>query len=143
MDRSVNFPDRPILDCRAALAVGLWVRDIVLPLGEARLRSAVVSIETGPGFECRNRNRAATGKLSAHANGLAIDVARISFADKSMLVVAKPDGEVQRQFLETLRKSACGWFTTVLGPGSDPAHADHLHLDVELRGASGTGRFCQ
>lgn len=142
-DRTVSFPDRPVLDCRAAYTVGLWLRDIVLPLTEARLGSPVAFFETGPGFECRNRNRAATGKLSAHASGLAIDVARVRLADKSALIVAKPEGEVQQQLLATLRRSACGWFTTVLGPGSDAAHADHLHLDVEQRGATGTGRYCQ
>ncbi len=141
-DRTVSFPDRPVLDCRAAQAVGLWLRDIVLPLTEIQLGSPVSAFETGPGFECRNRNRATTGKLSAHASGLAIDVARIRLADKSALVVQKPEGNAQIQLLNTLRQSACGWFTTVLGPGSDAAHSDHLHLDVELRGASGTGRYC-
>jgi hypothetical protein len=141
--RVVSFPDRPILDCRAAHVVGSWLRDLALPLAEAKLGLVVSAVGTGPGFECRNRNRAATGKLSAHAEGLAIDVAYIRFAEKTSLLVAKPQGELQKQLLDGLRKSACGWFTTVLGPGSDAAHADHLHLDVEMRGANGTSRFCQ
>jgi hypothetical protein len=139
----LNFRDRPILDCRAAHALVQWLREVVLPLAEIKLGSPVTTFETGPGFECRNRNRAATGKLSAHATGLALDIARIGFADKTTLVVEKPEGEAQKQFLETMRRSACGWFTTVLGPGSDAAHSDHLHLDVELRGSGGTGRYCQ
>jgi hypothetical protein len=142
-DRTVAFPDRPILDCRAAHALGLWLREVVLPLAEIKFGSPVAALETGPGFDCRNRNRAATGKLSAHASGLALDVARMRFADKTTLVIEKPKDEAQKQFLDTLRRSACGWFTTVLGPGSDAAHFDHLHLDVELRGSNGTGRFCQ
>jgi hypothetical protein len=141
--RTVGFPDRPILDCKAATAVGLWLRDMALPLTEATLGSPVAAMGTGPGFECRNRNRAKTGKLSAHANGLAIDMAMIRLVDNRTLVVEQPNGEAQKQLLDALRRSACGWFTTVLGPGSDAAHADHLHLDVEPRGISGTSRFCQ
>ncbi|MBC7084727.1 MAG: extensin family protein, partial [Firmicutes bacterium] len=37
--------------------------------------------------------------------------------------------------------AACLYFTTVLSPGSDDAHKDHLHLDVIER-KSGY-RFCR
>ena len=37
------------------------------------------------------------------------------------------------EFLNAISASACGYFTTVLGPGSDAAHSDHLHLDLALR----------
>ncbi len=141
--QEVQFPDRPILDCRAARTLGSWLRDLALPLAEAELGAAISAVETGPGFECRNRNRATAGKLSAHATGLAVDIARVKLANGLNLVVAKPEGESQKRVLDAWRKSACGWFTTVLGPGSDAAHADHLHFDVEKRGTSGTGRFCQ
>ena len=39
--------------------------------------------------------------------------------------------------------TACGYFTTVLGPGSDPAHADHLHFNSALHGATPNYRICQ
>jgi hypothetical protein len=39
--------------------------------------------------------------------------------------------------------AACGWFTTILGPGSDPAHADHLHVDIQQHGSSDRYRICQ
>ena len=44
--------------------------------------------------------------------------------------------------LNSMRTAACGWFMTVLGPGSDPVHEDHLHVDVEPHGASGRYRIC-
>jgi hypothetical protein len=31
----------------------------------------------------------------------------------------------------------------VLGPGSDPMHEDHLHVDIEPHGASGRYRICE
>ncbi len=44
-------------------------------------------------------------------------------------------------FQRTARASACLYFSTVLGPGSNAAHDDHLHLDVKQRG--GGYRLCQ
>jgi hypothetical protein len=45
-----------------------------------------------------------------------------------------------RVWLALLALPACGIFGTVLGPGADEAHKNHLHLDVkEIRDAS----FCQ
>ncbi|WP_099514887.1 extensin family protein [Microvirga ossetica] len=42
-----------------------------------------------------------------------------------------------------MRTAACGWFTPILGSGSDPAHADHLHLDVQQHRSSDRYRICQ
>jgi hypothetical protein len=42
-----------------------------------------------------------------------------------------------------VRQAACGWFTTVLGPGSDEAHHDHLHVDIQQHGSSDRYRICQ
>jgi hypothetical protein len=54
-----------------------------------------------------------------------------------------PDAEAE--FLTAVRKSACGPFTTVLGPGSDSYHATHFHLDLAQRRTAGPshGLFCQ
>ena len=42
---------------------------------------------------------------------------------------------------ERLRQAACARFTTVLGPGSDGYHENHIHLDVIVR--RGGYRICQ
>lgn len=36
-------------------------------------------------------------------------------------------------FWRAIRNGACNSFATVLGPGADAAHADHLHLDLARR----------
>ena len=36
-----------------------------------------------------------------------------------------------------------GWFTTILGPGTDAAHATHWHLDIMKHGSSEYYRICQ
>ena len=46
-----------------------------------------------------------------------------------------------RDFREKFRASACARFTTVLGPGSDGYHENHIHLDLAVRNSG--YRFCQ
>jgi hypothetical protein len=42
-----------------------------------------------------------------------------------------------------MRRAACGWFTTVLGPGADAAHAEHFHFDIARHGNSDFYRICE
>jgi hypothetical protein len=39
-------------------------------------------------------------------------------------------------FVHALRIAGCGFFTRVLGPAADPAHAEHPHFDSGLHGAT-------
>lgn len=67
------------------------------------------------------------------------------------LAAQKPAGIVQVSVLKgwgsethgktpvSKRKGACGTFNTVLGPGSDRFHRDHLHFDT----ARGRGPYCR
>ena len=141
---AVGLPDGPVLACRLALPVVEWIRQIAQPVLSAARATPLKAVRTGPGFECRNRNRKADGKPSAHGIGLAIDISAFEFGQGAPLTV-EPKGRsgTDGAAFEAIRKAACGWFTTVLGPGSDPYHGDHLHLDVQLHGASDRYRICQ
>lgn len=139
----VSLPDQPVLDCEFALILADYVRLIVAPLGEAMLRAKVASIETGPGFECRSRDRVAGAKISAHAKGLAVDFIAVEFADKRRVLVERQAGAAEASYFRAIRSAACGWFTTVLGPGADAFHANNMHLDVETHGSSGSYRICE
>jgi hypothetical protein len=139
---SVSLGDLPVLACRFAESFGNWLGDLVAPVVAGSLNTELKNVRTGPGFECRNRNRAATGKLSAHAEGLAIDIAGFELANGSTLRIEPESDSRSNPTLTALRTAACGWFTTVLGPGSDAAHADHLHVDVQQHGSSDRYRIC-
>jgi hypothetical protein len=140
---SIRLPDEPTLACRFGERFGHWLRDLVAPLIAGELAVELKSVRTGPGYECRNRNRAEAGKISAHASGLAADVASFELANGRTLTV-KPDGDEHTQAtVAAIRVAACGWFTTVLGPGSDAAHADHMHVDIMQHGSSDRYRICQ
>src|SRR3984885_9081244 len=61
----------------------------------------------------------------------ALDVRSFKFADGRM--VSLTDRSVAREVRETVLHSVCARFSTVLGPGSDGYHEDHIHLDLAER----------
>ena len=142
-DKVVEFPDGPVLDCWFADRLGQWTSDLVIPVVFGGLGTELKAVRTGPGFECRNRNHAASGKLSAHATGLAVDVAGFDLANGDHLLVTEATDQAKIGVLRTLRTGACGWFTTILGPGTDAAHATHWHLDIMKHGSSEYYGICQ
>jgi hypothetical protein len=142
-ETAVRLANQPILACRFAGPFGHWIGDLVAPLVSGIKGSDLKAVQTGPGFECRNRNRAATGKLSAHAQGLAIDIDGFELANGTTLRIKPEADSAPDPALAALRKAACGWFTTILSPGSDEAHHDHLHVDIEKHGSSDRYRICQ
>jgi hypothetical protein len=139
----VSLPDRPVLECEFAAVLADYIQLIVAPLGEALLRAKVASIETGPGYDCRTQDRVVGAKISAHAKGLAVDFVAIAFADKRRLLVERPTGADEAAYFRAVRTAACGWFTTVLGPGADSFHANNVHMDIEKHGSSGSYRICE
>ena len=79
--RAIEFPARPLVDCRLAEPLALWLEGAVGPILAAGFSSRLTAVRTGAGYECRNRNRAAAGKISAHAVGLALDISAFELAD--------------------------------------------------------------
>ena len=63
----------------------------------------------------------ANTKLSEHARGNAIDISAFKVDGIGWIDVENgwTGGGDKADFLRKVRKSACGPFTTVLGPGSD------------------------
>lgn len=51
--------------------------------------------------------------------------------------------EEGRDILHFARDTACGHFTTVLGPDADAFHQDNLHLDLACHGKACSVRLCQ
>jgi hypothetical protein len=141
--RRIFFPDKPLLACAMAGRVARFSADIAAPLALGVFGKELAAVATGPGFECRPRNRQAGAKPSSHGRGLAVDIASIALHGGAKVIVAAPAGPLDTRFLAALRAAACGSFNTVLGPGSDAAHADHIHLDMEPRGRDGRSKFCQ
>lgn len=141
----VDFPGGPILNCIFAKRFTAWVSDIAAPVVWAHTGESLIAIATGSSYECRNRNGDTTAKISEHASGNAIDIAAFKLADKESLPVAnvQKTEDVESRWLMALRISACGYFSTVLGPGSNAAHAEHYHFDLGIHGKSSSYRICE
>jgi len=128
--RQVAVKPAAVLRCRMASAVADWVRSDVAPLAKS-LGTAVTDLDNFDAFECRSRNRIAGAKLSEHGRGNALDIRSFKFANGR--TVALTDRNVPRDLREAVLHSACARFSTVLGPGSDGYHEDHIHLDLMER----------
>ena len=99
-------------------------------------RHALSELDNFDSFECRGRNRVVGAKLSEHGLANALDVRGLKFANGRSLSLT--DRILPRETRENLLHSVCTRFTTVLGPGSDWYHEDHIHLDL-ASGARTTG----
>jgi hypothetical protein len=129
------------MGCEGAEMFARWISEVVAPAARAKL-GTVSRIATADAYSCRNRNQAASGRMSEHALGHAVDIAAVTIAGRNV-TMAEGEGPQPEEdaFRATVRRGACSYFTTVLGPGSDASHKDHLHLDVIVR-TSGY-RLCQ
>jgi hypothetical protein len=125
---SVNPP--AVLRCPMAAVISDWIRTDMAPLA-AKLGSEISELDNFASFECRSRNRVAGAILSEHGRANALDVRGFKLAGGQSIGLTDPG--VSREFRESVLHSACARFSTVLGPGSDSYHEDHIHLDLMQR----------
>ncbi|MEX0924287.1 MAG: extensin family protein [Rhodovibrionaceae bacterium] len=140
----VSVEPKAVLRCPAVRALAEWVTRFALPASLALPdRGPLISLQQGSTYVCRRRNNADDGLVSEHAFGNAIDIMAFGFASGDPIPVEPRmrEGTMAEAFQRAVRASACLSFTTVLGPGTDSAHADHLHLDIKER--RGDFRLCQ
>lgn len=138
LGKSIGISPGTELNCPMAEAAARFMADVVQPAAKAELGADLKSINQASAFVCRPRH--GTRKLSEHAFGNALDIASFTLSDGQKIEVGPTPPEKDAKFLDAVRKAACGPFKTVLGPGADPDHALHFHLDLEPRHG---GTFCQ
>ncbi len=124
--------------CEMASDLAQWVRTDLAALA-AGLGGRLSELDNFDSYSCRGRNRVAGAKLSEHGRANALDVRGFKLADGRSISLTEPASP--REVREKVLQSVCARFTTVLGPGSDGYHEDHIHLDrAERRGGY---RICQ
>ena len=129
------------LVCEAAESLARWATEAQVA-AERDLGQPLKGLTIGTSYECRGQNHDPDAKLSEHSFANGVDVMGFTFANRpAVTVLALPEGTPEATFLAAVRGRACGFFRTVLGPGSDAAHANHLHLDERQRNAG--HRLCQ
>ena len=142
---TVGIPGEPAMLCSFARQFSGWVRDVGAPLTLGYTGQRLLRIEAGQGFACRARYDKPGEVPSEHAKGDALDITAFVLADNRRILVKQQDSDSPpaRDLIHAIRMTACGYFTTVLGPGADPAHAEHFHFDTGLHGATPNYRICE
>jgi hypothetical protein len=136
--RRVSLKPAATFRCPMATAVADWIRTDMAPLA-ASLGSVISDLDNFDSFDCRGRNGVAGAKLSEHGHANALDVRGLKLANGQSISLT--DRTVSRELRESVLHSMCARFSTVLGPGSDGYHEDHIHLDLMER--HNNYRICQ
>lgn len=139
LSRSIDIEPDAVINCATAEASARFATSVIAPAAKAEFGDELSVVGQASAYVCRPRN--GTRKLSEHAFGNALDIARFTLAKGAAIDVEPTPPEKNAKFLGVVRKAACGPFKTVLGPGSDADHARHLHFDLAPRKNGGT--FCQ
>lgn len=140
MVAGVGLSQAATMDCGTARALESWVLNSVGP-AFSKLNGGIRRLQVAAHYSCRTRNNRPGAKISEHGRGRAIDISAFQLNDGTTITVLSHWND--RRFgpvLKRLNKGACGPFGTVLGPGSDGHHRDHLHMDT-ARYRSGT--YCR
>jgi hypothetical protein len=136
------------IDCPMIPALEAWLNDIVEPDAQARFGQRVATVNVFGAYSCRSVDNIEGARLSEHAFGNAVDVAGFTLADGRAIDFVhdwkKTDGQ-EGAFLHEAHAGACRYFTTVLAPGADVFHYNHIHLDLANHGSTNTGprRICK
>ncbi len=161
----VGLSGTPLVGCSIAGALAAHLREVSL-LAERQLGSALKRVVTGPGYECRNRNRASVGKLSEHAFANAIDIAAYELTDGRTIAIeanwphlpvedfgldeavkrasrAERTVSTEAKFLAAAAALACTRFTTVLTPDANAEHRNQFHYDLGCHGHDCSYRICE
>ena len=123
------------LACPIVSQLDRWITDSVQPAAQKWFGAPVVEIKQISAYSCRGMNGNSNAHISEHAFGNALDIAAFTLADGRRITVKDGwHGMAEEQgFLRDVQGAACQQFTTVLAPGSNAYHYDHIHVDLMRR----------
>lgn len=142
--RGPNMPIMPAavtppatLACPMVSALDRWVSEGVQPAALHWFGMQVSEIRQIGSYACREMVGSGTSSMSEHAFGDALDIAGFTLADGRKISVKDGwHGTPEEQgFLHDVQLYACETFTTVLAPGYNIYHYDHIHVDLMRRRA--------
>jgi hypothetical protein len=123
------------LACPIVSELDRWISNSVQPAAMRWFGSPVAEIKQISAYSCRGMNGNPYARISEHAFGNALDIAAFTLADgRAITVKTGWNGLPEEQgFLRDIQAAACEQFTTVLAPGSNAHHYDHMHVDLMRR----------
>jgi hypothetical protein len=139
-DGAVVFNSTATLDCSMVAELDAWLADVVQPAAQARFGQNVAQINSMGSYSCRGMNGQRGAPLSEHSFGNALDIGGFVLADSREISIVRDwtrGDEQTRAFLQDVHGGSCQHFSTVLSPGSNMFHYNHIHLDLALHGRGG------
>lgn len=134
-----------VMACPAISHFEAWLQSRVQPAAVAYFGQPVVAVRIMGAYSCRPMNNRRGAKISEHAFGNAVDIGGFELADGRVVRVQTGwNGALEEQgFLKRVYSDACELFTTVLAPGSNAFHYNHIHVDLARHDARGLKRYCR
>jgi len=131
------------LACPMVSALDRFVSETVQPAAIRWFGQPVATIRQISAYSCRGMNDNPFARISEHAFGNALDIAAFMLADGHTITVKNGwrGTPAEQGFLHDVEEGACAMFTTVLAPGSNAYHEDHMHVDLMRRQSGRT--ICQ
>jgi hypothetical protein len=144
VDGETAFDPPVTLGCPLTEALDSWLRESVQPAAIEWIGAPVIEIDELSNYACRKRNNFGSG-YSEHAFGNALDISGFRFANGQKLVIAKDwnGSAAARGFFREIFASACQRFTTLLGPGFNLLHYNHIHVDLALIAPDKSPKMCK
>jgi hypothetical protein len=123
------------LACPIVSELERWITNSVQPAAMRWFGAPVAEITQISAYSCRGMNGNPRANISEHAFGNALDISAFTLADGRKITVKNGwRGLPEEQgFLRDVQAAACDQFTTVLAPGSNVYHYDHMHVDLMRR----------
>jgi len=123
------------LACPIVSVLDKWISGAVQPAALKWFHVPVVEIKQISAYSCRGMNGNPNAHISEHAFGNALDIAEFDLADGHKVSVQYGwHGAPEEQgFLHDVQAAACQEFTTVLAPGANVYHYNHIHVDLMRR----------
>jgi hypothetical protein len=134
------------LVCPMVVTLDRFNAEVIQQAAMARFGQPVTEMKTMGSYSCRTQNNQRGARLSEHGFANAIDISGFRLADGRVITVVKDwkSGSYEAQaFLRDVHRGACQFFSTVIGPGGDMFHYDHIHVDMARHGIKGNRSVCK
>jgi hypothetical protein len=128
--RRIEFSPPARLNCEMGEAIAKWVREDLDPAVRSHGGGRLVKVHNAADYACRSMNWRRGGKMSEHSRANALDIRALTLDNGTSLTVK---GGLPGNLAASWKQTTCQRFATVLGPGSDGFHEDHIHVDLMPR----------
>ncbi|WP_341914342.1 extensin family protein [Ferrovibrio terrae] len=128
---SVDLVRPAEMTCPMALRLMQFEKEVLVPEAQRVFGQPLKQINHAGAFTCK-RMTGNSSRISEHGHGRAIDIWGFVLADGRRVSVAdhfRSQGR-EGQYLRGVNREACKFFSVVLGPNADAAHAKSFHWDI-------------